>query len=174
MGPASTRKLVSAVHGSEAGAAPARSTTTQRESRPRSAKSAVAERVAGSRPFRGRHFFENEIAFSFERKLKNAMRLDGIDGVNSSRHGRIEKRPVCPLAGHIGVETRRSHLRNHRSTGARHDADALHALGAKGHHSRGASEHGSQRAAQVVTRPSAFSPNAERRAVIGTELATDR
>src|SRR5438105_1131411 len=87
---------------------------------------------------------------------------------------RVEKRPVWPLAGHIRVETRRSHLRNHRSTGSGHDPDALHTLRAKGHHSRSASEHGGQRPAQVVTRPSAFSPNAERRAVIRTELATDR
>src|SRR6267143_597859 len=87
---------------------------------------------------------------------------------------RIEKGPVLPFAGHVGVEAGRGRLRNHRSSCARHYAHTLHAHWTDGQTSRDSPEHGCQRMAQVLPRSNAFSPDAERGSVVRAELTTDR
>src|SRR5437879_9988104 len=81
---------------------------------------------------------------------------------------RIEKGPVLPFAGHIGVQAGRGRLRNHRAPGSRHDTDALHVLWTERQYTRDSYENSCQRTDQVLVSSHAYSTNDTDRSVVMT------
>src|SRR6266850_754245 len=83
----------------------------------------------------------------------------------------IEKGPVLPFSGDVGVESRGCGLWDQCSTCPGDDTDAVHALGAERKYARCRSQCLRQRPTQLLALTGEFAPDADRGSVIRPKLA---
>src|SRR6266487_3400511 len=133
-------------------------------------------RVAGSQP--GRMIQENpgqvELLGDVLRQCFDSDRLRrvmaGVENIDAQLLG-VEEGPVLSFSSHKRIEPRRGSLWDQRPSGAGHDSNPVHALGAEREESRGGAERLGQRPVQVLPLTTEFAPDPGRGSVIRSEVA---